>query len=59
MLEDDLLPQKQKAKPRNLDSLSVEDLAEYIDILKAEIIRVEAEIEKKKKHMSAASGLFK
>ena len=48
-----------KPKPKNLDPMSVEDLAEYIEELKAEIRRVEENMQKKKAHLSAAAGLFK
>lgn len=57
--DDDLDPRTKKPKLRNLDAISVEELREYIEELKSEIIRVEAEIEKKQKHMNAASSLFK
>jgi uncharacterized small protein (DUF1192 family) len=56
---DDLEPRKAKPKPRNLDPLSVEDLADYIEELRAEIRRVEENMQKKKAHLSAAAGLFK
>ena len=56
---DDLEPRKTKPKPKNLDPMSVEDLAEYIEELKAEIRRVEENMAKKKAHLSAAAGLFK
>jgi uncharacterized small protein (DUF1192 family) len=59
MDSDDLEPRKAKPKPRNLDPMSVEDLAEYVDELKAEIRRVEENMAKKKAHLSAAAGLFK
>jgi uncharacterized small protein (DUF1192 family) len=56
---DDLEPRKAKPKPRNLDPMSVEDLADYVEELKAEIRRVEENMAKKKAHLSAAAGLFK
>jgi uncharacterized small protein (DUF1192 family) len=56
---DDLEPRKAKPKPKNLDPMSVEDLLEYIEELKAEIRRVEENMAKKKAHLSAAAGLFK
>ena len=56
---DDLEPRKAKPKPKNLDPMSVEDLLEYIEELKAEIRRVEENMQKKKAHLSAAAGLFK
>ena len=57
--DDDLDPRTKKPKLRNLDALSVEELHDYIEELKAEIVRVESEIIKKQKHMNAASSLFK
>lgn len=57
--DDDLDPRTKKAKPRNLDAMSVEELHDYIEELKTEIVRVEGEITKKQKHMNAASSLFK
>ena len=56
---DDLEPRKAKPKPKNLDPMSVEDLQEYIEELKAEIRRVEENMAKKKAHLSAAASLFK
>jgi uncharacterized small protein (DUF1192 family) len=56
---DDLEPRKAKPKPKNLDPMSVEDLLEYIEELKAEIRRAEENMAKKKAHLSAAAGLFK
>ena len=56
---DDLEPRKAKPKPKNLDPMSVEELAEYIEDMKAEIRRVEENMQKKKAHLSAAAGLFK
>lgn len=59
MLEEDMLPQKQTAKLKNLTDMSIAELEQYIEDMKAEIKRVEADIAKKKAVMSAASGLFK
>ena len=56
---DDLEPKTKKPKLRNLDPLGVEELEDYITELRAEIARVEADIAKKKKHLSAAESLFK
>ena len=56
---DDLEPRKAKPKLKNLDPMSVEDLGEYIEELKAEIRRVEENMQKKKAHLSVAAGLFK
>jgi len=44
---------------QDLDPISLEELAERIEALKAEIARVEAHIERVKTHRSAAEELFK
>jgi uncharacterized small protein (DUF1192 family) len=56
---DDLEPLKKKSQPRNLDPMSVEELREYIAVLKAEIARVEEKIKAKQSHASAAASFFK
>jgi uncharacterized small protein (DUF1192 family) len=56
---DDLDPRKAKPQPKNLDPMSVEELAAYIEDMKAEIRRVEENMAKKKAHLAAAAGLFK
>ncbi len=56
---EELEPQKKKPQPRNLDIMSIEELNNYIDEMKAEIRRVEEKIAAKKAHLSAATGLFK
>ena len=57
---DDLDPRNaRKAKPLNLDDLNIEDLREYVAVLKAEIERVEAKMKAKQSHASAASAFFK
>lgn len=45
-------------KKIDLERLSVEDLKERIDALKAEIAACEAELQKKQSHKSAADALF-
>lgn len=42
-----------------LDSLGVEELREYIAELRAEIARVEEDIERKQGHRSAADSFFR
>ena len=42
-----------------LDTLSIEELRDYIAELKAEIERVEADIERKQGHRSAADAFFR
>lgn len=59
MLEEDFLPQKKKPQPKNLSTLSVDELHEYIAELKSEISRTEDEIKKKKASADAASLFFK
>lgn len=56
---DDLEPRKAKPKPKNLEPLSVEELGIYIEELKDEIARVEEDMARKRKHLSAAENLFK
>jgi len=56
---DDLDPRHKKTKPLNLDDMNIEDLKEYVAVLKAEIERVEAKIKAKQGHASAAESLFK
>ena len=56
---DDLDPRQKKPKPLNLDDMNIEDLQEYVAVLKAEIDRVEAKIKSKQTHASAAASLFK
>jgi len=60
MEEDDLpRPRKRWIEPMMLDPFSVADLGEYIEMLKAEIARVETVIAAKQSHRSAAEGFFK
>jgi uncharacterized small protein (DUF1192 family) len=56
---DDLDPRHAKKKPLNLDDMNIEDLQEYVAVLKAEIDRVEAKVKAKQGHASAAASLFK
>ena len=39
--------------------MNIEDLKEYVAVLKAEIERVEAKIKAKQSHASAAASFFK
>jgi len=57
--DDDTDPKTKKQKPRSLDNMSVPELRGYIEQLKAEIVRVEAEAQKKEKHKAAADAFFK
>ena len=56
---DDLDPRQKKSQPLNLDALNVEDLEEYVIVLRAELERVEAKIRAKQSHAAAAASLFK
>ncbi len=56
---DDLEPKTKKPQKRNLEPLGVAELENYIGELREEIARVEADIARKKKHLSAAESLFK
>lgn len=56
---DDLEPRKQKPKPKDLESLGVDELEEYLGELEAEAERVRAKIAAKKSYLSGADSLFK
>ena len=59
MFDPDLEPQKKTPKLKNLEPMSVDELSAYVEEMKAEIVRVEAEIAKKKAYANAASSFFK
>jgi uncharacterized small protein (DUF1192 family) len=59
MDEEDLAPQRQKPKPRDLNPASVAELENYIAQLEAEIARAKAEIAAKKRQRGGAEELFK
>ena len=61
---DDLFPSKPDDPlvalgRQDLDPLSIEELQERVEILRAEIARVEAHMDAATKHRSAAEQLFK
>jgi uncharacterized small protein (DUF1192 family) len=56
---DDLDPRQKKSQPRNLDTMNIDDLKEYVAVLKAELARVEEKIKAKQSHAAAAASLFK
>jgi uncharacterized small protein (DUF1192 family) len=56
---DDLDPKQKKPQPRNLDAMNIEDLKEYVTVLKAELARVEEKIKAKQGHAAAAAAFFK
>jgi uncharacterized small protein (DUF1192 family) len=59
ILDEDTDPKTKKAKPRQLDNMSVPELRDYVRQMQDEIARVEAEIQKKEKHKSAMDALFR
>ena len=59
MDSEDLEPRKVKPSLKNLDPLSIQELKNYIDELKAEIARVEEKIAAKQAHLASVAGLFK
>lgn len=59
MFDDDLDPSTKKPQLKNLDNFSVDELGDYIEQLKAEIVRAEAEMARKKASRDAASSFFK
>lgn len=59
MDEEDLLPQRQTPKPKDLTLLGIAELEEYIAGLEAEIARACAEITTKRGHRGGAEALFK
>ena len=59
MDEEDLQPQRQPPKPKDLTLLGIAELEEYIAGLEAEISRARAEIAAKQKQRSGAEALFR
>ena len=57
--DDEPLMKRRRLEPLLLDSLGIEELRDYIDELKTEIVRVEADIERKHGHRSAADAFFR
>jgi uncharacterized small protein (DUF1192 family) len=57
--DDEPLTKRRRLEPLLLDSLGIEELRSYIGELKAEIVRVEADIDRKGSHRSAADAFFK
>ena len=56
----DAPPQKRtRLEKLLLDTLGIDELHEYIGELRAEIARVEADIERKQGHRSAADAFFR
>jgi len=59
MEEEDFEPKRTKPPNLVLDDLSIGELQAYINDLEGEILRVEAEIDKKSNHRKSVAGLFK
>jgi uncharacterized small protein (DUF1192 family) len=57
--DDEPLMKRRRLEPLLLDSLGIEELRSYIGELKAEIVRAEADIDRKGSHRSAADAFFK
>jgi uncharacterized small protein (DUF1192 family) len=57
--EDESPIKRRRLEPLLLDSLGIEELHSYIDELRTEIARVEADIGRKGSHRSAADAFFK
>jgi uncharacterized small protein (DUF1192 family) len=56
---EELEPRRKAPAVRNLEPLGVEELQRYVAELEAEILRVKAEIEVKKRRRSGAESIFK
>ena len=56
---DDLDPKQKKPQLKNLDAMNIEDLKDYVSVLKAELARVEDKIKAKQSHAAAAASFFK
>jgi uncharacterized small protein (DUF1192 family) len=56
---DDLEPRKKAPAPKNLEPLGVTELEAYLGQLEAEILRVRAEIEVKRRRRTGAESIFK
>jgi uncharacterized small protein (DUF1192 family) len=57
--EDEPPVKRRRLDPLLLDSLGIQELRLYIEELKTEIVRVEADIGRKHSHRSAADAFFK
>lgn len=56
---EDLEPQREKPKPKNLDIMSIEALQEYIGELETEILRAREAIAAKEAARDSADSVFK
>jgi len=61
MAEDEDIPVRKRARLEKLtlDMLGIDELRDYISELKDEIARVEADIDRKQGHRSAADAFFR
>ncbi len=59
MEDEEFTPKPKHFEPRELDTISVGELNEYIGELEGEIARVRADIAAKEKHRAGVEGLFK
>ncbi len=57
--EDAPPPKRRRLDPLPLDSLGITELLAYIEELRSEIARVEADIGRKQSHRSAADAFFR
>lgn len=51
-------PKTKRAKPRDLNRMSVAELGDYVQDLEGEIVRVKGELSKKQHTRAAADALF-
>ena len=59
MEEEDLLPRRQPAKPKDLSLMGIAELEDYIAGLEREIARARGEIAARQQQRSGAEALFK
>lgn len=59
LLDEDLDPKRPEKGPKKLDTMSISELEDHIAAMRAEITRVEAEIERKRTRLAAAESFFK
>ena len=57
--EDEPARKRRRLERLVLDTFGIEELRDYIGELKDEIVRVEADIERKQSHKSAADAFFR
>ena len=56
---EDLEPRKKSEKPKDLETMGVEELEAYLAELENEAVRVKAQIQQKKAYLQGADSLFK